>query len=111
MLRFGRVFTQPRLARFKHTDMAKPVNKTAHPFDKARLEALLNRRFFYAPAFEIYGGPRLASLSILLADTSQASQGCTTMARRDRLSKPTSSPNGAVTLSCTITCSSSIRRS
>ncbi|KZT02831.1 glycyl-tRNA synthetase [Laetiporus sulphureus 93-53] len=33
-----------------------PVNRTAHPFDKARLEALLNRRFFYAPAFEIYGG-------------------------------------------------------
>ncbi|OCH88074.1 glycyl-tRNA synthetase [Obba rivulosa] len=36
--------------------MAKPVNKIAHPFDKTRLEALLNRRFFYAPAFEIYGG-------------------------------------------------------
>ncbi|KAJ3477356.1 hypothetical protein NLI96_g10514 [Meripilus lineatus] len=33
-----------------------PVNKTAHAFDKPRLEALLNRRFFYAPAFEIYGG-------------------------------------------------------
>jgi len=32
------------------------IDKTAHPFDKARLEALLNRRFFYAPAFEIYGG-------------------------------------------------------
>ncbi|KIK10522.1 hypothetical protein PISMIDRAFT_20321, partial [Pisolithus microcarpus 441] len=32
------------------------VNRTAHPFDKSRLEALLNRRFFYAPAFEIYGG-------------------------------------------------------
>ena len=32
------------------------VNKVAHPFDKTRLEALLNRRFFYAPAFEIYGG-------------------------------------------------------
>ncbi|KAH7907057.1 hypothetical protein BJ138DRAFT_1161032 [Hygrophoropsis aurantiaca] len=32
------------------------INKTAHPFDKGRLEALLNRRFFYAPAFEIYGG-------------------------------------------------------
>ncbi|KAH8103331.1 glycyl-tRNA synthetase [Cristinia sonorae] len=32
------------------------VNKTAHPFDKPRLEALLNRRFFYAPAYEIYGG-------------------------------------------------------
>jgi len=33
-----------------------PVNKTAHSFDKVRFEALLNRRFFYAPAFEIYGG-------------------------------------------------------
>jgi glycyl-tRNA synthetase len=32
------------------------VNKTAHQFDKTRFEALLNRRFFYAPAFEIYGG-------------------------------------------------------
>ncbi|KAJ6629361.1 hypothetical protein B0H10DRAFT_1776469 [Mycena sp. CBHHK59/15] len=32
------------------------VNKTAHAFDKTRLDALLNRRFFYAPAFEIYGG-------------------------------------------------------
>ncbi|KAJ3722077.1 hypothetical protein DFJ43DRAFT_1093887 [Lentinula guzmanii] len=32
------------------------VNKSAHPFDKGRLEALLSRRFFYAPAFEIYGG-------------------------------------------------------
>ncbi|KAJ7595690.1 hypothetical protein C8J56DRAFT_1001720 [Mycena floridula] len=32
------------------------VNKTAHAFDKARLEATLSRRFFYAPAFEIYGG-------------------------------------------------------
>ncbi|KAI0929458.1 hypothetical protein AcV7_005305 [Taiwanofungus camphoratus] len=43
--------------RHKHLDMANiAVNKTAHPFDKARLEALLNRRFFYAPAFEIYGG-------------------------------------------------------
>lgn len=36
--------------------MSSQVNKSAHPFDKARLEALLNRRFFYAPAFEIYGG-------------------------------------------------------
>ncbi|KAI0049354.1 glycyl-tRNA synthetase [Auriscalpium vulgare] len=33
-----------------------PVNKTAHAFDKVKFEALLNRRFFYAPAFEIYGG-------------------------------------------------------
>ncbi|KAH9476019.1 Putative glycine--tRNA ligase [Psilocybe cubensis] len=36
--------------------MTTSVNKTVHPFDKGRLEALLNRRFFYAPAFEIYGG-------------------------------------------------------
>ncbi|GAA5865978.1 hypothetical protein JCM8547_002902 [Rhodosporidiobolus lusitaniae] len=32
------------------------VNKTAHPFERASLESLLIRRFFYAPAFEIYGG-------------------------------------------------------
>ncbi|KAK2462824.1 hypothetical protein APHAL10511_005215 [Amanita phalloides] len=36
--------------------MAAVLNKSAHPFDKSRFEALLNRRFFYAPAFEIYGG-------------------------------------------------------
>ena len=32
------------------------VNKTAHPFSKSNLEDLLIKRFFYAPAFEIYGG-------------------------------------------------------
>ncbi|CEQ39913.1 SPOSA6832_01490 [Sporobolomyces salmonicolor] len=32
------------------------VNKTAHAFERASLESLLIRRFFYAPAFEIYGG-------------------------------------------------------
>ena len=32
------------------------VDKTAHPFGRANIEALLSRRFFYAPAFEIYGG-------------------------------------------------------
>lgn len=54
----ARTLIPPRIhVRWKHLDMANlPVNKTAHPFDKARLEALLNRRFFYAPAFEIYGG-------------------------------------------------------
>ncbi|KAF9507776.1 hypothetical protein BS47DRAFT_1373824 [Hydnum rufescens UP504] len=35
---------------------ATVLNKAAHPFNKANLDALLNRRFFYAPAFEIYGG-------------------------------------------------------
>ncbi|KAF8331498.1 glycyl-tRNA synthetase [Cantharellus anzutake] len=38
------------------TNTTRSVNKTAHPFNRASLEALLNRRFFYAPAFEIYGG-------------------------------------------------------
>lgn len=33
-----------------------PVNKTAHEFDKATLDAMLTRRFFFTPAFEIYGG-------------------------------------------------------
>ena len=33
-----------------------PVNKDAHAFDKTRFESVMNRRFFYAPAFEIYGG-------------------------------------------------------
>ncbi|EPT04869.1 hypothetical protein FOMPIDRAFT_1112855 [Fomitopsis schrenkii] len=33
-----------------------PVNKTVHPFERSRLESLLFGRFFYAPAFDIYGG-------------------------------------------------------
>lgn len=44
-----------RCHRFQ-SSMVAQMTKSAHPFDKARLEALLNRRFFYAPAFEIYGG-------------------------------------------------------
>lgn len=36
--------------------VATEVDRSAHPFDKTNLEALLSRRFFYAPAFEIYGG-------------------------------------------------------
>jgi glycyl-tRNA synthetase len=35
---------------------APVVNKTAHEFDKTNLDAVLARRFFFAPAFEIYGG-------------------------------------------------------
>ncbi|KAJ7062120.1 hypothetical protein C8F01DRAFT_1136488 [Mycena amicta] len=50
----------PRHPLTRHLHSSAPamsaVNKTAHPFDKVRLDALLNRRFFYAPAFEIYGG-------------------------------------------------------
>ncbi|KAF8511031.1 glycine-tRNA ligase [Gautieria morchelliformis] len=37
-----------------HINMA--VNKTAHHFNKQQLESVLTQRFFYAPAFEIYGG-------------------------------------------------------
>lgn len=36
--------------------LAAPINRTAHEFDKGQLDAILSRRFFYAPAFEIYGG-------------------------------------------------------
>ncbi|RSH95146.1 Glycine--tRNA ligase 1, mitochondrial [Saitozyma podzolica] len=38
------------------SELHPPVNKTAHEFDKAVLDALLARRFFFSPAFEIYGG-------------------------------------------------------
>lgn len=51
--------------------MAQPtstsVQKDAHPFERASLESLLIRRFFFAPAFEIYGGqfpPTSLSLSL-----------------------------------------------
>lgn len=47
----------PLLARSK---MSQPTSTTpvkdAHPFERSQLESLLIRRFFYAPAFEIYGG-------------------------------------------------------
>lgn len=32
------------------------VNKEAHPFSRTQLEHLLQKRFFYTQAFEIYGG-------------------------------------------------------
>ncbi|KZV78554.1 hypothetical protein EXIGLDRAFT_633778, partial [Exidia glandulosa HHB12029] len=35
--------------------MSNAVNKTAHAFSKENLQNLLNQRFFYAPAFDIYG--------------------------------------------------------
>jgi hypothetical protein len=41
---------------WRSEDMTTTVIKDAHPFDKARLEGVLTRRFFYAPAFEIYQG-------------------------------------------------------
>ncbi|KIJ45497.1 hypothetical protein M422DRAFT_166614 [Sphaerobolus stellatus SS14] len=36
--------------------MASAVKKNAHQFNKQQFESVLTSRFFYAPAFEIYGG-------------------------------------------------------
>lgn len=41
---------------FSTTMAAAGVNKKAHPFERAALDGLLIKRFFYCPAFEIYGG-------------------------------------------------------
>lgn len=38
------------------------VNKSAHAFERGALEGLLIKRFFFAPAFEIYGGAYSARL-------------------------------------------------
>ena len=35
---------------------ASTPNKTAHAFDKTNFDAILSRRFFFIPSFEIYGG-------------------------------------------------------
>jgi hypothetical protein len=50
--------TSPQLFKSSTATMAAThlVNKTAHPFQRAALEAVLIQRFFYCPAFEIYGG-------------------------------------------------------
>jgi hypothetical protein len=98
-----------------------PVNKTTHPFDKARFEALLNRRFFYAPSFEIYGGEFIVIISFPSASCQchatglsisfnhdicpQASPACTTTAHRARPCRRTSSRNGESTSSSRSTCS------
>ncbi|OXH30284.1 glycine-tRNA ligase [Cryptococcus neoformans] len=43
-------------ASVSHPSELTVPNKTAHSFDKSTLDALLARRFFFAPSFEIYGG-------------------------------------------------------
>lgn len=43
-------------ASVNHPSELTVPNKTAHAFDKSTLDALLARRFFFAPSFEIYGG-------------------------------------------------------
>jgi hypothetical protein len=82
-----------------------PVNKSAHPFDKTRFDALLNRRFFYAPAFEIYGGAftnaRFQNLfhSPIHSSSLKVSRVYMITAPPARLSRQTSSQNGASTSS------------
>lgn len=92
------------------TEKMATINKTAHPFDKSRLEALLNRRFFFAPAFEIYGGMRpwlpatMKPQELIEPFLSQVSLVSTTTARLAPLSRLISSQNGESTSSSKRTC-------
>lgn len=84
------------------------VNRSVHPFDKSRLDALLNRRFFYAPAFEIYGGMQLVIIAISNSDIdnlhSQVLLASMTMVHQARHYKPTSWRNGESISSLRIIC-------
>lgn len=42
------------------------VKKDAHPWDRALLEGLITKRFFYNPSFEIYGGASTSRLLLRL---------------------------------------------
>ncbi|CAE6415541.1 unnamed protein product [Rhizoctonia solani] len=52
-LAISRIYT---IRRMSSAEAPSVVNRAAHPFDKAQLDTLLTSRFFFAPAFEIYGG-------------------------------------------------------
>ncbi|CAE6369124.1 unnamed protein product [Rhizoctonia solani] len=52
-LALSRIYTTRKMS---SAEAASVVNKNVHPFDKAQLDTLLTSRFFFAPAFEIYGG-------------------------------------------------------
>ncbi|CAE6489652.1 unnamed protein product [Rhizoctonia solani] len=52
-LALSRIYT---IRAMSSAEAASVVNKRVHPFDKAQLDTLLTSRFFFAPAFEIYGG-------------------------------------------------------
>lgn len=73
-------------ARSKMAAPTSEVNKTAHPFERSALEGLLIKRFFFCPAFEIYGG-KLAAFSelerrlirLVSLGAQQVSRGCSTM--------------------------------
>lgn len=95
--------------------LAVPVNKTAHAFDKGQLDAMLSRRFFYAPAFEIYGGKLTSCTRVVsqstFADPAQVSPVCTTLALPALVFSPTLSTHGASISSSKKTCSSSTRPS
>lgn len=91
------------------SELAVPTNKTAHAFDKSALDALLLRRFFFAPSFEIYGG---TSAGTRLGEPKlkpQVSQVCMTMGRPARVSRRTSLTHGGNTTLSRRTCWSWIR--
>ena len=46
---------------FKEKELAPKQEK----FDKAKLEDLLKRRFFFVPSFEIYGGKQIESIHLV----------------------------------------------
>ncbi|KAJ3933173.1 MAG: hypothetical protein NXY57DRAFT_1068609 [Lentinula lateritia] len=75
----------PKIIKDNTTNTVSHVNQSAHPFDKGPLKALLSRRYFYALAFEIYGG----NVSLV----------CTITDLPTQLSKPTSLLNGRNTSS------------
>lgn len=67
------------LVRFSKRIMTALVNKTAHPFERAALDGLLIKRFFYCPAFEIYGGQSPAPPVLAALTRPQVSRASTTM--------------------------------
>ena len=90
--------------------MASQVDKTAVPFDKTALEVVLNRRFFYAPAFEIYGGAWPITCGGLHTEAPQVPLGSTTMALQAPRCRRTSSRNGGNTSSSRSICSNLTQR-
>lgn len=47
---------------------------TSEKFDRAALEQLVTKRFFYAPSFQIYGGRVATGLELALRDSGNLMQ-------------------------------------
>ena len=89
------------------------VKKDAHPWDRASLEGVLAKRFFYNQSFEIYGGTWLLKVRapVLNECHFKVSPVSTTMGPLELRSKPTSSLPGATISSWRKTCSKLTRPS